>query len=130
MLLKLLSDHDRKDFIEVVELLILADKPLLWDGKLKDEITPQTNISKISIKKSSSDENAAGSEGRVPSGCHRFFGSGQQIEAPHRGAAADLSLHKIEEPETRLTVASGVLREILRARSRRCPPSPNSCFSN
>ena len=125
MLLKLLSDHDRKDFIEVAELLILADKPLLWDGKLKDEITPQTNISKISIKKSSSDETLleeAKAECRLDT--HRFFGSGQQIEDRIVERLRTFPLHKIEEPETRLTVASSVLREILKGKKSEMPAVP------
>ncbi|WP_404300072.1 hypothetical protein [Alicycliphilus denitrificans] len=51
MLTKLLSDEDKKRFLLFAELLSLADKPLLWDGKPKEEITAQTDINKLTIQK-------------------------------------------------------------------------------
>ena len=51
MLVKLLSEDDKAHFLKLAELLSVADKPLLWDGKTKDEITPKTYMQKVSFAK-------------------------------------------------------------------------------
>ncbi len=51
MLLKLLSGSDKKHLLVLAELLALADKPLLWDGKTKDQITSETRLDKLTIQK-------------------------------------------------------------------------------
>lgn len=51
MLVKLLSEDDKAHFIKLAELLSIADKPLLWDGKTKDEVTPRTDMKKVSFAK-------------------------------------------------------------------------------
>jgi hypothetical protein len=51
MLTKLLSKDDKTRFLLFAELLSLADKPMLWDGKKKEDITSHTNKENLSIKK-------------------------------------------------------------------------------
>lgn len=51
MLVKLLSKDDKAYLLQLAELLSIADKPMLWDGKTKDEITPRTDMKKVSFVK-------------------------------------------------------------------------------
>ncbi|CAG9227362.1 conserved hypothetical protein [Paraburkholderia tropica] len=51
MLLKQLSNDDKRLFLRVAELLSLSDKPILWGGKRKEEITSTTNLSDIKIQR-------------------------------------------------------------------------------
>lgn len=51
MLVKLLSENDKAHFLKLAELLSISDKPLLWDGKKKDEVTPRTDMQKVSFAK-------------------------------------------------------------------------------
>jgi len=125
MLLKLLSDQDKKEFLEVAELLILSDKPLLWDGKLKEEITPQTNISKISIKQSAQDESLiAEAKAECQQDAPGFLLGGTRMEARIVERLRTFPLHKIEEPETRSVAASAILREILKGKKSEMPSVP------
>lgn len=50
MLMKLLSDEDKKHLLELAKLLAVSDKPLLWDGKTSNELTSGTNIDALSIQ--------------------------------------------------------------------------------
>lgn len=51
MLEKLLSGADKIYLREFLEILSIADKPLLWDGKRKEEISSETDLRNISIQK-------------------------------------------------------------------------------
>lgn len=127
MLIKLLSDDDKAHFFRLAELLSIADKPLLWDGKTKDEVTPQTDMKKVSFAKGEaeskllsdwSQEVKAGS-GRMPSGMAtwRFpFGmaSATEVERLLLGQLADIPLHKnTEDSVERLNAVSAVLHRLL-----------------
>lgn len=57
MLVKLLSEDDKAHFLKLAELLSVADKPLLWDGKTKDEVTPRTDMQKVSFAKGEAESN-------------------------------------------------------------------------
>ncbi len=125
MLLKLLSDQDKREFLEVAELLVLSDKPLLWDGKLTEEITPQTNISNISIKQSAQDESLIA---EAKAECQRDspefpFASGR-MEARIVERLRTFPLQKIEEPGTRSAAVSAILREILKGKKSEIPSVP------
>src|SRR5690606_14110785 len=50
MFIKLLSEQDRRHLLILSEFLAIADKPLLWDGKLQDEVTAETNMANVSIQ--------------------------------------------------------------------------------
>jgi len=51
MLLKLISEDNKAYFLKLAELLSIADKPLLWDGKTKDEVTSRTDMKKVAFAK-------------------------------------------------------------------------------
>lgn len=57
MLVKLLSEDDKAHFLKLAELLSVADKPLLWDGKTKNEVTPRTDMQKVSFAKGEAESN-------------------------------------------------------------------------
>jgi hypothetical protein len=50
MLMKLLSDEDKKHLLTLAKLLAMADKQLLWDGKTSEEFTSNTNLGALSIR--------------------------------------------------------------------------------
>ena len=67
MLLKMLSEADKRHFLDLADLLIMADKPLLWEGKTSDEVTSDTDLDELTIEESEQDrelmaelENSAG----------------------------------------------------------------------
>jgi len=51
MFIKLLSKDDQKRLRDLAQLLSIADKPMLWDGKMKEEISSTTDMTKLSFKK-------------------------------------------------------------------------------
>jgi hypothetical protein len=57
MLVKLLSENDKAYLLKLAELLSIADKPLLWDGKRANEITPKTDIKKVAFAKGEAESN-------------------------------------------------------------------------
>lgn len=52
MLLHMLSHDDQKIFMQIARLLSLSDNPLLFDGKPHEELTANSDLSKISIEES------------------------------------------------------------------------------
>lgn len=55
MLLKMLSEADKRHFLDLADLLIMADKPLLWEGKTSEELTSSTDLEALTIEKSEQD---------------------------------------------------------------------------
>lgn len=51
MLTKLLSDSDKNDLFTLAELLSLSDKPILWDGKTREEVSSTTDLKNVSIQR-------------------------------------------------------------------------------
>lgn len=51
MLVRLLSNTDKSYLIKCAELMAISDDVLLWDGKIRSEITSNTDISRISLKR-------------------------------------------------------------------------------
>jgi len=49
MSIKSLSDADKEHLMQLAVLLVLSDKPLLWDGKTADKITSRTDTKALSI---------------------------------------------------------------------------------
>lgn len=56
MLLKQLSNDDKRLFLRVAELLCVSDKPILWGGKRSEEITAATNLSDVKIQRGEREE--------------------------------------------------------------------------
>jgi len=50
MLIKMLPEPEKGLLLDLIQLLALSDNPLLWDGKKYDELTSDTDLSKLSIQ--------------------------------------------------------------------------------
>lgn len=143
MLFKMLSKAEKQHVLDLADLMIMADKPLLWGGKTSDELTSDTNLDELTIEESEQDrelmaelENSAGVE-REGGG---FFGVSTSVMKFHQQRMARYSggdtetnkdrLHthimdrltkvlktfpliKMEKPETRIQAATTVLAELL-----------------
>ena len=50
MLIKMLPKPEKGLLLDLLQLLALSDNPILWDGKRYDELTSDTDLSKLSIQ--------------------------------------------------------------------------------
>lgn len=141
MLLKMLSPVEKLHFLDLADLLIMADRPLLWDGKTSDEVTSDTDLEKLSIEESEQDrellaelESSAGVE-RERNGSFGALGGpfmpkwmADPIETSKgrlhvkimdrlTSVLKSFPLMKMEKPETRIQAAVSVLVELLEDRS-------------
>lgn len=105
MLTKLLTEEHRKYLLKIAELLSLSDRPLLWDGKTKEEITGETDIKKLSIQK---DEQGSKDISDF------WLGRSSSVEHDLLEKLKALPLHVIENPERRAEAALAVLRDLLK----------------
>jgi len=134
MLLKLLSSQDKSDFLAIAELLSLCDKPLLWDGKKIEDITPQTNLENVSIQKG---EKKAIQIQKLKSGKDGFgdfaaaFGdifvdgfASYRVESKLIEKIKTIPLQKTQDPAVRLEVSVKVLRELLAGKKTELPSIP------
>lgn len=110
MLIKLLSDEDKSYFFRIAELLSLSDKPLLWDGKRKDEITAQTDIKKITLHKGQQESTLLQDWGVS----ERSFWENSSVEESLLEKLKTIPLHVIEEPANRTKAALSVLKILLK----------------
>ena len=127
MLLKLLSAQDREYLLDIAELLSISDKPLLWDGKIKEEITFKSDIKEISIQKGEKENsilNDLKSEGKIKN--YSSFGifTSSNIEEKLLEKIKNIPLQKIEEPGIRAEAALVILRELLKDKKPENPSSP------
>ena len=124
MLLKLLSVDDHMLLLYLLQLLALADKPLLWDGRKKEEITSETNLNNLSIQQGELESSfiddlkaernpPLGWAQRTPSVATRLV---NKLKA--------LSLHQAEIPEARVGVGVAVMRELLEGKKFELPSVP------
>lgn len=142
MLFKMLSKAEKQHVLDLADLMIMADKPLLWGGKTSDELTSDTNLDEFTIEESEQDrelmaelENSAGVErkGRLSSVSTSVMKFHQQRKARYSGGDTETNkdrLHthimdrltkvlktfpliKMEKPETRIQAATTVLAELL-----------------
>lgn len=120
MLVKLLSATDKKHLLELLELLALADKPLLWEGKTKNEITSETDLGKLSIQKGKQETALIAeleSEGKQSfehfSGLFASAFGSSSVEARLLDKIKTFPVQKVEEPATRVQAATMILREML-----------------
>lgn len=117
MLIKLLSDQDKNYFFEMAELLSLSDKPLLWDGRAKDEITSQTNIGNVSLQKGAP-ETSVLSDWRLIKDQGGLDSTGlnneSKIEKKLIEKIKSIPLQSIEDPATRIQAALEIFRDIVK----------------
>ena len=137
MFLKLLSSQDKSDFLSLAELITLCDKPILWDGKKIEKITPQTNFENVSIDKGEKEiaqleelrgEGVSGIVsslgGAVPGLGGMFRGFFSEIENKLLKKIKNYPLQEIEQPTARLEIALEVLRELLKGKKTELPSVP------
>lgn len=134
MLLKLLSSQDKSDFLAIAELLSLCDKPLLWDGKKIEDITPQTNLDNVSIQKSKkqpiqipklkSDYNGFGGFAEAFGDIFEDVFGNSRIESRLLEKIKTIPLQKTQEPAVRLEVSAKILRELLAGKKTELPSIP------
>lgn len=50
MFLHLLKEREQEEFMAIAQLICLSDNPLLWDGKTEDELTGESDLSKVKFQ--------------------------------------------------------------------------------
>ncbi len=127
MLVKFLSQADKENLLELAELLSLADNPLLWDGKRKDEVTSETNLSNLSIQDVER-ESALITELRSEGEKNAFSGFFTSVLSPVKEKLIQklktLPIHTAEEPTNRAEAAKTVLKELLEGKKFDLPSVP------
>lgn len=133
MLIKLLSDEDKKHLLELAKLLALSDKPLLWDGKTSEEFTASTNLSALSIQEGEQEreliadlEASAGvnQSGLLAFGFASAFYSSSDVRERLIEVLKTYPIPKVEKPESRVQAATTVLRELLEDKTFELPTAP------
>lgn len=127
MLIKLLSDVDKKHLVQLAKLLALSDKPLLWDGKTSDEFTSSTDLDAMSIREGEQEreliadmEVSAGITGWQTFG----FSSSSEVHDRLVEVLKSYPVIKVEKPEIRAQAASTVLMELLKGKVFELPATP------
>jgi hypothetical protein len=133
MLIKLLSDEDKKHLLELAKLLAVSDKPLLWDGKPSDELTSSTNLDALSIQEGEQERELIAdlevSAGVNQSGLYAFafasaFSSSSGVHERLIEVLKTYPITKVEKPESRVEAATTVLRELLKEKTFELPTAP------
>lgn len=129
MLIKLLSDEDKKHLLELAKLLAVSDKPLLWDGKPSDELTSSTNLDALSIQEGEQEReliaDLEASAGVNQSGLYASaFSSSSGVQERLIEVLKTYPITKVEKPELRVEAATTVLRELLKENTFELPTAP------
>ena len=118
MLMKFLSRSDKQHLIDLAKLLAIADKPLRWDGKTRDQLTSSSNLDALTIVTGDAEreliEELVQSTGSA-SAFDSFFSSSCNVERRLIDALKKLPMIVAEKPEYRVQAATSVLRELLNA---------------
>lgn len=130
MLIKLLSDTDKRHLLDLAKLLSIADKPLLWDGKSADELTSGTNLDALTIQEGEQEceliaeleKSVGGSSAQLAFG--NVFGRARDVKARLIEALKTYPVPKAEKPETRVQAATSVLKEVLKCKTFELPTAP------
>lgn len=130
MLIKLLSDTDKRHLLDLAKLLSIADKPLLWDGKSADELTSGTNLDALTIQEGEQEceliaeleKSVGGSSAQLAFG--NVFGRARDVKARLIEALKTYPVPKAEKPETRVQAATSVLKEVLKSKTFELPTAP------
>lgn len=131
MLLRLLSEDDKAHFLKLAELLSLADKPLLWDGKKRDEVTSRTDMKKASFEKGEAESKLLSDwykeVGTAQTGFAFFASKGwvssaKQVERLLLDRLEDIPLNKnTEDSVERLNAVTEMLHRLLEDGSATAP---------
>ncbi|WP_454005468.1 hypothetical protein [Alcaligenes sp. Marseille-Q7550] len=128
MFYKLLNSEDKKYLLRLAKLLVLCDKPLLWDGKPSSKITVGTNLDMLSVLESEN-EKAIIDELEIVAGMADGLGS-RDVESSRRvhdaliGALKEYPVSTMEKPEVRLQAATKVLKKIVAGKGFDVPAVP------
>ena len=143
MLIKMLPEPEKGLLLDLLHLLALSDNPILWDGKRYDELTSDTDLSKLSIQVDELERELISdlerSSGQSLRGSSSFEGvlagvlagglkSGKAptsiVEEQLIAELKTFPIHKMELPETRVAAAKAVLDKLLEDQSKDRPEPP------
>ncbi|WP_017940250.1 hypothetical protein [Zestomonas thermotolerans] len=143
MLIKMLPEPEKGLLLDLLQLLALSDNPILWDGKRYDELTSDTDLSKLSIQVDELERELISdlerSSGQSLRGSSSFEGvlagvlagglkSGKAptsiVEEQLIAELKTFPIHKMELPETRVAAAKAVLDKLLEDQSKDRPEPP------
>ncbi len=143
MLLKQLSDNDKRIFLRLAELVSLCDRPMLWNGKLREvATTADFKADAISLEWDMQVFEAMKELASVLIGDADFKTVDMPKPVADRSAAAWFGLHQTSVSEelirrleakpltaggdsaVRVTVATDILREILKDHKAATPSLP------
>ncbi|MEE1922477.1 hypothetical protein V0R50_06945 [Pseudomonas sp. 148P] len=127
MLMKLLSSSDKQHLIDLAKLLAIADKPLRWDGKTRDQLTSSSDLDALTIVTGDAEreliDELVQSTGNASS-FNTFFSSTWHVETRLIEVLKKLPMIAAEKPEYRVQAATSVLRELLKATRFELPSTP------
>lgn len=122
MLLHMLSDKDKKSFLEIATLVCLSDNPLHWEGKSLEELTGDVALNTAAFREIETEksiingffrecgEGASGFENIF----NRIYGASPRgIEKQLLEKLMALPLARINAPEERQAAACAVLEKLL-----------------
>lgn len=120
MFVRLLSSTDKAMLVACAELLSVSDDPLLWDGKVKDDITSSTDLTLLSFERDSLEvawiselKNEKALDDNALSSAFNFLAGSPTVASALLEKLKECSLTNVESPEVRLQAATVVLKGIL-----------------
>ena len=114
MFIRLLNDADKELFAKVAYLLSLADNPLLWNGKTREEVSANDDFSRLGIQKDEA-EMALLKEWGIDVEEYQQ----RQVYNALLEKLKDAPLSRVEDEATRITHACLVLDGLLSEESER-----------
>ncbi|WP_089686646.1 hypothetical protein [Billgrantia gudaonensis] len=131
MLIKMLSEADRVHLLDLASLFTIADKPLLWDGKTYEELTPQTSLDEVSIKVGKREreimeelQKDAGVNQEDIFGIVFSYGAIDKISGRLVDVLKNYPFVKMEDPGARVAAGTTVLLELLAGKNYDLPSTP------
>lgn len=108
MFIRLLNDADKELFAKVAYLLSLADNPLHWNGKTREEVSANDDFRQFGIQKDEA-EMALLKEWGIDVDEREY----RQVYNALLEKLKDVPLSRVEDEPTRITHACFVLEELL-----------------
>ncbi|MEI7267190.1 hypothetical protein [Pectobacterium versatile] len=126
MLIKLLPDSEKTLLLDLATLLALSDKPLLWDGKTKDELRTDYDLNTLSIQHGALEKELLSElEQSVKTFELPIMGASTAlIESKLTEKLKNFTLLKIDAVETRVQAANAVLNTLLKDKQSDDPSIP------
>ncbi|MEL0578327.1 hypothetical protein AACK17_07220 [Pectobacterium punjabense] len=126
MFIKLLPDEEKSHLLDLARLLALSDKPLLWDGKTKDELTSRSNIDALSIQQGELENEllSAFELSVTTSSSYRSVLFDEPIEEQLIEALKTFPFINMDSAESRVQAATVVLKTLLEKKKADEPTVP------